>query len=291
MIVLGILLSTVAAFCYAFAAVQEHGAVHAVRNAGGPAHGRLRMGELGAIIRRRGWLLGLLAQFIGASVHTVALAFAPLMVVQPIGVLAIGMTAVLATRAPGARLDRATGLAVLASTIGVMLFVFVASRGARDAAIPPGTVHQILPMSGGAVVALVIAALASRGWMRSPLFATAAGISYAAVSVLTRIFTRHLRTEGWTGLPILAVIGAVVAMAIGAWCLQQAYVGGRADAVQACQTVVDPLVAVMFGVLLFHEVRHPGVSMLVIELASGALAVVGVVALARRTHPNRRRIQ
>jgi glycosyltransferase involved in cell wall biosynthesis len=279
MIAVGVGLAVVASCCYAVAAVLQHDAVRTVVDGD-----RLRLAQLRTITRRRRWLAGLLAMCCGAGVHVMALSMAPLLVVQPIGVLAIGLAALLANgrAAPG----RTTVFAVVASTVGVALFLVIAAPLAHPAAMPALAAGRVLPVSGVVVAGLVLAALAARGWARCPLFATAAGVAYGTVSVLTRAIAGRLRMAGWAGLPlgptVFAVLGGVVAIVVGAVCVQQAYAGGRADTVLACQTVVDPLIGVLFGVFLFHEASGGTPATAVGELACGVLAATGVLALARR---------
>lgn len=280
MIAVGVLLAALAACCYAVAAVFQHDAVHTVVDGD-----RLRLSQLRTITTRRRWLVGLLAMCCGAALHVVSLSVAPLLVVQPIGVLAIGLSALLANgrRVP----DRTTIVGVLATTLGVVLFLALAAPHAHPAALPALAAGRVLPVSGITVAALVGLALSARGWVRCPLYAAAAGVAYGTVSVLTRAIAAHLRVAGWAGLPLgpttLAVLGGLAAIGVGAVCVQQAYAGGRADTVLACQTVVDPLVGVLFGVFLFHEASGGTPATALGELACGALATVGVVALARRT--------
>ncbi|HEX4721749.1 MAG TPA: glycosyltransferase [Pseudonocardiaceae bacterium] len=279
MIAVGIGFAVVASCCYAVAAVLQHDAVHTVADGD-----RLRLAQLRAIAGRRRWLAGLLAMCCGAGLHVMSLSMAPLLVVQPIGVLAIGLATLLANgrTAP----DRTTVFAVLASTLGVVLFLALAAPQAHSAALPALAAGRVLPVSAVAVAALVLAAVSARGWVRCPLFATAAGVAYGTVSVLTRAIAGRLRMAGWAGLPLgptgLAVLGGLVAIVVGAVCVQQAYAGGRADTVLACQTVVDPLIGVLFGVFLFHEATGGTPATAVGELACGALAATGVIALARR---------
>jgi glycosyltransferase involved in cell wall biosynthesis len=279
MIALGIGLSVVAACCYAVSATLQHTAVTTVADGSGA---RLRMSDLRSIARRRRWLLGLLVMCCGAGLHATALSMSPLLVVQPIGVLGIGLTVVLAVRAGRSVAGRTTVPAVLASTCGVVLFVVLAAPGAQDTEVPAGTA-DLVPLPSGLVIAgLVVAALLSRGWLRCPLFATAAGVAYGTVSVLTRVVSRHLREFGFAGLPWVAVLGGVIAIGVGAWCVQQAYASGRADTVLACQTVVDPFVGVLFGVLVFHEATGAAPLTVIGEVFAAVLAVAGVLVLARR---------
>ncbi len=282
MILAGIGLAVLAACCYAVAATCQHTVVTTVAD----GHTRLGLAQLTGLLRRGRWLLGLLALGCGAALHVVALALAPLVVVQPIGVLAIGLAALLTARATGTRPDRATVTAVVTISAGVGLFLLCAAPHVDPTAVPGLSTGQVLPVTGLVVAALVLAALMARDWARCLLFATAAGVAYGTVSVLTRAVAQRVRAGGLAGLPPLptavAVVGTVVAITAGAVCVQQAYASGRPDTVLACQTVVDPLVGVLFGIFLFHETIGASPVAVLGELAGGVLATAGVLRLARR---------
>lgn len=128
----GIGLAALAAVAYAVAAVLQHGAVRAVRAASGSTGRGLGLAQFRALLGRGRWLAGFLALATGGTLHTMSLALAPLVVVQPVGVLAIGLS-VLFSRT---RLTRATVVGVGASTAGVAGFVLLAARGVTDATPP-----------------------------------------------------------------------------------------------------------------------------------------------------------
>jgi len=124
MIAVGVALAVAAACCYAVAAVLQHDAVHTVIDGD-----RLRLTQLRAIAGRRRWLAGLLALCCGAGLHVVSLSMAPLLVVQPIGVLAIGLAALLAVSVASpafayGRENRQTAFAGTAVTPGGSSFGF-----------------------------------------------------------------------------------------------------------------------------------------------------------------------
>ena len=269
----GIVLAVLAAGCYGVAATCQHTAVHTVAD----GRGRLSLAQLTALLRRKRWLLGLLMMCLGAALHVVSLALAPLVVVQPIGVLAIGLAALLSARM---RPDRATVFAVVAIAAGVGLFLLCAAPHVNPAGLPSMAVGRVLPVTGIVVAGLLLAA---RGWARCVLLATAAGVAYGTISVLARAVAEHVRLDGLAALAAWPTLLAVpVAMVVGAVCIQQAYASGRPDTVLAAQNVVDPLVGVLFGIFLFHETVGATPIAVFGELAGGALAVVGVLRLARR---------
>jgi hypothetical protein len=84
---------------------------------------------------------------------------------------------------------------------------------------------------------------------------------------------------------LTALIGLVAALLVGGWLVQQAFAAGAPEVVVACMTVVDPIVAVLLGVVLLGEgASTPVLTWLPLLVAAG-LAIVGVVALASH-HPD-----
>lgn len=106
-------LAIAAAWCFAAAARLQH---HAVRES---AYGRrTRSPQYRRLLRDRRWLTGLLMTGGGAVLHAAALALAPLTVIQPLGVLAVVITAVWNTRVDRTARWRSVWPAVAATTTG-----------------------------------------------------------------------------------------------------------------------------------------------------------------------------
>ncbi|HEX4226674.1 MAG TPA: glycosyltransferase, partial [Pseudonocardiaceae bacterium] len=283
MIALGIALSCIAACCYGLAASLQNGAVQAVSTADAAEHGSgLSWRQLRRLVVDRQWLYGMLATSGGALFHVLALSMAPLVVVQPIGVLAIGITVLLAVAGGRERLTPSTVFATLASTVGVGMFVVFAASSAGQGVQQPGVELRIAAVTAGIVLVLGWTGLRAKGWLRAPALAAAAGVCFGLVSVLTRVVSEHLRSADVGGIGIGWVIGIPIAVALGAWFVQQAHASGRPDTVVACQSVVDPLVGVLVGAICFGEAGQVGPAVLIGELACAVLAVAGIVALALR---------
>jgi len=72
-----------------------------------------------------------------------------------------------------------------------------------------------------------------------------------------------------------------VALALGGWFMQQSYAAGPPQLAVASVTVVDPIVAVLIGVVLLGEATGVPWWIGAGELIAGAIAIAGVIALAR----------
>ncbi|MFC5059039.1 glycosyltransferase [Saccharothrix xinjiangensis] len=258
-------LAVLGAVCFAFAARFQHDAVRA----GG---GAPRLPEL---VRRPRWLLGLLLLVLGSGVHAVALGMAPLSVVQPVGVVAIGITALLDGR-------RRELPAVLVTTFGVGAFVLLAAGSATSTAVAPEAEARAGLLALGLVAGpALLGVLAKRPTARALGFGTAAGVAYGLVSVLMRAVSQDVQRGGLSWTTALSVAGIAVALIVGGWFTQHAYASGPPHLAVACLTVVDPLVAVGIGAGLLGEANRTSGAVALAELACALVAVGGVVVLAR----------
>ena len=118
---------------------------------------------------------------------------------------------------------------------------------------------------------------ATSGRTRCLAYAGAAGMAYGLVSV----YVHSLVVDGLGHVHVVALLGLVAALPVGLLFVQHAYAAGPPQVVIACQTVVDPMLGVGVGLGLFGESAGLTRSGLVALLACAAVAVAGVVLLAR----------
>lgn len=280
-----IALAVVAAFCFAGAAVLQHRAVSAEPD---PGERTLSLRALVDVSRRPGWLLGLVLAGVGSLLHAVALVLAPLSVVQPVGVLAVPIAVVLSTARTHRKPTGGMLVGVLVSVTAVVTFVGTA---AGSAASTPAPGHATL-LAGVAIglVVLVLAGvgLARTGWVRCVTCAMAGAAAFGLVSSLVRAISQAV-TSGQIGLldpAVLATVaGVAAAILTGGWLVQQAFAAGPPEVVVACLTVVDPIVAVLFGVVLLGEGNATSSAHWAVLVVAALAAALGVAVLARH-HPD-----
>ncbi|MCO1578047.1 hypothetical protein M8C13_20040 [Crossiella sp. SN42] len=269
---LAVLLAVVGACCYAAAARVQHSAVQATGDGA-----NLRLATLWRLVRDPRWLLGLALLGGGTVLHAIAVAIGPLIVVQPVGVLALVLAAVLDARQTGRRINAAVLTPVLTATLGMGGFVAFAA-GSATGTPPAGALTDVLLFGALGVAALMIIGSLTRGNFRCLALGAGGGVAYGVVSVLVRL-TAHQFQAG-AGISWLAVAGVAAALLGGGWCVQQAYASGRPHHVVACLTVLDPLVAVAMGVGLLGEAAGTTPWVAVAELTCAAVALAGVTLLA-----------
>lgn len=279
MIALAILFAVLGACCSAFGAHLQHKGVQAETK-----ESDLRLRGAAALVHNRTWLAGFAVLFACAVLQILALALAPVTVVAPIVVLALPAVAVLNARSSGERLDTTAVIAIGASTLGVALFVALASSRAAVVQFPSSAVLLACQIIAGAVLLFGVLGALTSGLARCVALATGAGAAYGLVSVLVRDVTYTFQTDGIRGIPPLSVTGLVLAFAVGSWFIQLSYASGPPDIVVGCQTVLSPLVATAIAIGLLDETADAGGWTGVGLVSGAAVAVVGVALLARH-HP------
>jgi glycosyltransferase involved in cell wall biosynthesis len=262
---LAVLLAAVGAVFFAIGARVQH---EAVATAGEP--------RLPDLVRRPRWLAGLLLLGAGAGAHAVALGMAPVSVVQPVGVLAIGITALLDGR-------RRELPAVAVTTFGVGGFVVLAAGNATPTAVGPEA-----ELVAGLIVLVIVTVTGIRSdrSTRGIRFGVAAGAAYGYASVMVRAVSQdvQLGTAGWS--TAVSAAGMVTALLVGSWFVQHAYARAPAHLAVACLTVVDPLVAVGIGIGLLGEATYTNGLTALAALTFAAVAIGGVIAMTRTAnHP------
>jgi drug/metabolite transporter (DMT)-like permease len=284
---IAVILAVLGAALFAGAAVLQHREVSDLYGQPLPRERVLSLRRLGRIARRPGWLAGFGLAGGGTIVHAIALALAPLRLVQPIGVLAVPVAVLLSSlrlrRAPG----RSVLLGVALTMAGVAVFVAASVSASSGNLPPPGSTLPTTLIVGGVVVALGVAGLAVGGWLRCVACATAGATAFGLLSALMRVIFQELAGgTPWYDPQVLGTgASAVAAMVLGGWLVQQAYPSGPPEVVVACLTVVDPIVAVLLGALLLGEGADTPVATWFLLGGAAVAAAVGVLVLAR-LHPD-----
>lgn len=283
---LAIFLAMLGAGCFAGAAVLQHRAVDAVTTA--TTGDALSLRGMRVLLGRPGWLTGFALAGVGSGLHATALVLAPLSVVQPVGVLAVPLAVLLTVARTRTRPPPAVLTGVGLSVAGVAAFVGLTAGTAVSTPVSDGAT-----LLAGATVAGIVAVLAGlglprSGWVRCVACATAGAVAFGLVSALLRTVAQQV-VSGAAGLgspAVLATAAAIIAALLGGgWFVQQGYASGPPEVVIACLTVVDPIVAVLLGVVLLGEGSATPVGTWLLLLVAAATATAGVVALARH-HPD-----
>jgi drug/metabolite transporter (DMT)-like permease len=244
----------------------------------------LSMGQLMSLIRRPSWVFGTLLLTLAIVIQLISLVFAPLIVVQPLGVVAMVLTNVINSRvngiAPDARVRGSIALAVL----GIAIFVGFSAVYAFERALSAEQLLFIMWLLAGVIAVVVAAFLIFRQRLRAMFYIVAAGTLFGFVVTITKVLINRWQSNQVDAFMILCLAGLIVAALLGGYFVQTAYSVGSPDLVIAGLTVIDPLVAVAIAITVLGEAdRFPPFALAGIAMG-GALSVIGVVLLARH-HP------
>ncbi len=236
------------------------------------------------------WLAGLLCVIGGAGLHLVALTMAPVAVVQPIGILAVPWSVLLAARIHRHRIPGKVWQAVVLTIIGVVGFtVFSAlfATGRKDDFAFEAIVTSFLLVLLVCAL-LTMAALRAPGWAKAMLWATVGAVFYGLASGMMKSAMNLVQRHGRDFLTadVLVVVGFMLACYIlGVWMIQQGYASGPPEITVGTMTTVDPFVAVVFGLVVLGEgIGMPPTAVLGMVVFF-ALAVYGVARLSSE-HPD-----
>ncbi|MER5741667.1 DMT family transporter [Streptomyces sp. NPDC002225] len=241
----------------------------------------MRLSLIGHLLRRPIWLAGIGLVVLAAVFQAVALATGPIAVVQPIFMIELPATLLMAASVMRVRLPRRTWYGVAAVTLGLALGMASAAPGGGSASVHGLAWVPALLLTGLFEAALIAAALATRGDTRGALLGLAAACGYALTAALMKDAMARL-TDGGVGALFSAwQLYAMAAAGVGAlFLLQNALQAGTLVAVQPMLTLGDALISVAYGVTLFGEELRAG-WWLVPVLAALVLIAVGCVELAR----------
>ena len=224
-------------------------------------------------------MLGLAVVF-----QLVSLGYSPIIVVQPIGAVALVLTAIINSRVSKIKLNKASILAITMCVGGVGLFVTVAAFTAVKAPVLREDLIQILITLGFVMIIFATIYMITRHRPSALFFIMGAGVLYGFVATLASVVEARLLSNQMDPLVWLSLAGLLIAAVIGGLFVQNAYSSGPPDLVIAGLTVIDPLVAVCIGIVILDEASQaPGWAVAVYVLA-GAIAVAGVLLMSR-VHP------
>jgi drug/metabolite transporter (DMT)-like permease len=250
----------------------------------------MSMREILGLLTNKLWLAGTGVIIVGATLHAVGLALAPVTVVQPVGILAVPWSVLLAAKLHGFRPTKVIWGAVAMTIIGIVSFTYFSTATAAKA-VDLSLVKIII----GVLVVYTIGALLAylgfhgRGFQRCLLLASAGSFYYGVSPTMLKVLFEVLgRDHYWTDPLLYVGLGFLLTCyAVGGWMLQQAYANGPAEIVVGSMTTTDPIVAVSFGILVLGEgaflVTRPEYALGM--LITGAIAIGGVVLLSKY-HPD-----
>jgi hypothetical protein len=247
-----------------------------------PPEESMHISLLKDLIKRRVWLAGIGMVIVAAVAQAAALATGPIALVQPIFIIELPVTLVLAALAyhNRAALRRLPWAAIALTTAALGLGLAVAQpTGAIDSAQDTSWV-LVLIATGAFLAVLIIAALGTKGEPRAALLGLAAACGYALTAALMKNAVSDLDQGAVSFFTSWHIYGVAVAGVGSLFLLQNALQAGSLVASQPMLTVGDALISIAYGVTLFSEQLRAG-WWLVPEIIALAAIIVGCVQIAK----------
>lgn len=281
---LAVLLALVGAVALAFGAQWQNDAVGDQQGKGGKTQGSLGLRQMFELVKRPKWLVGTGLLGLAVVFQIAALSLAPLIVVQPLGAIALVVTSVLNARISKTKLNRVTVVAIALCIFGVGGFVTTASTIAHEYVLTDGQMWQVLSILAVILVALISVAVRKAKNGKAIYFVVGAGILYGFVATLTKVVIQRIYQGQFEWLTFLCLVVLGVAVSLGGWFVQSAYASGPPDLVIAGLTVVDPMVAVLIAGTILGEAHTASPLTILLFVLCGGTAIVGVLLLSQ-FHP------
>ena len=290
--VVGILIALIGAVFLSLGAQFQHRGVEKVEERhGSGAKAGLSVRQLMYLLARPSWVVGTVMLGLAIVFQLTSLAFAPLIVVQPVGAVALVITAIVNARFTGVKIQGPVLRAIAFCVGGIGIFVTVAAFVAEEQIVGETQLVVILSILGGVILLLALTFAFARKRAGALFYIVAAGVLYGFVATLAKVVINRLGNlmAGLVGgefewLTIGCVVALIAATALGAYFVQTAYSLGSPDLVIAGLTVVDPLIAVAIGIAVLGEAANAPLWAIPVWAFAAALAVYGVFQLAKH-HP------
>ncbi|MFL0712527.1 MAG: DMT family transporter [Microcella pacifica] len=240
------------------------------------------------LLARPSWVLGSLMLALAVVFQLTALGFAPLIVVQPLGVVALVITAIVNARVSRIQLDRRAIRAIVLCVGGVGVFVTIAAVYAVEQEITQTQLLIVLGVLGLVTAGFGVAFALLRKTATAMFYIVGAGVLYGFVATLAKVVLNRILNGNLDWLTVVAVVALLASAVLGGYFVQTAYSVGSPDLVIAGLTVVDPLVAVLIGVIVLGEASLIPPVAAIAAVVVGVVAIFGVIQLAKH-HPQTHR--
>lgn len=248
-----------------------------------PSERSLDLRSMTTLLRKPIWLAGIGTVMLSFVLSAAALRFGRLAAVQPVLVLELPLTLVFAAVTLGSRLRAREWAAAGAMTAGVAGVDWSLSPSAGSGGAAAGPTWAIAVGATLAVIAAAAAIGATGGQDRArrpAMLGVAAGMTFGLTAAFMKGMTSALAHGLVPALQAWQTYAMVASGLTGLFLIQSAFAAGRLILAQPGVTLADPVVAVLWGVLVFGE-RTRGGWYALVAVVCGAAVAAGVIALAR----------
>jgi hypothetical protein len=275
--IIALLITLASAIALNWGYLREHQAANALP----PLEIRRPLHTARLLLASRRWLAGFGAEMAGWGLFVLALALAPLALVQAASAGGIGILAALVSRFKLARLSASERAGVGLSVAGLAL-LGVSLAGGAGSGSEASWPSLGLWFAGSAAAAAAVIGAGRRLLGAGAAFGVATGVAFAAGDVATKATV--------AGDLVLAPV-LVACYGAGTMLLQMGFQRGRALVTAGLATLLTNAIPIAAGTTIFHEPLPDGVFGALRILAFATVAISAVFLASRRVgdQPGRRR--
>lgn len=272
-----IVLALAAAFCAALGIVVRQLATRDV-----PADQGMSPTIVTTLLHRPLWWAGTATAVLGYVFQALALARGSLMLVQPLLVSSLLFALPISARVARQRVSRADWSWAVLLTGGLAVFVLLAHPREGTPRPPVQAWAVVAAVVIPLVLICVVGAARSAGTRRAVQLSIVVGVLFGIIAVLTKICMQRLEDGGpWSLLMVPAPYLLLLLGVVGTVVQQSAFHAGELQASVPTMLVLEPVVAVLLGVLVLgEELDATGYALLALPVAVAAM-VAGTIALGR----------
>jgi drug/metabolite transporter (DMT)-like permease len=249
--------------------------------AAAPQSAALHLSLFSYLIRRKVWLAGIGMVILASLCQATALATGPVALVQPIFIIELPFTLLVASWVNKRRLPRTTWWAVglVTVSLGAGLAAADPSGGSDRASTKVWVIALIVTALFEAVVITV--GVRTRGNARGAALGLAAACGYALTATLMKSAVAVLPRGAGAFFGSWQLYATAVAGVGALFLLQNGLQAGTLVAVQPPLTLGDALISSSYGVTVYDESVQTGGWLLVVEIAAVLAVAVGCIQLSR----------
>ena len=225
-----------------------------------------------ALLTDRSWLLGFALEGAGFALYVVALALAPLSLVQSVAAGGIGILAFVSARMSHRQLGRTELAGVWISMLGLLALAVSLAAGTGEGS--GGTTGEILLWLGATAAAGVLAlTLGLRLGSRGVAYGIAGGLFFSIGDISVKVATQG-------GVRTAFAVGVVIGYSLGTFFLQLGYQKSRALTVAGIATLLTNALPIAAGSVVLGE-PVPSGALGALRILAFAAVTAGAILLAR----------
>jgi hypothetical protein len=226
-----------------------------------------------ALLTDRSWLIGFALESGGFALYVLALALAPLTLVQSVAAGGIGILAFVSARMTRRRLGRHELAGVLVSMLGLLALAVSLAGGKSGEGSGGSTAEILIWLAASAAAAVVALALGRKVGALAVAEGVAGGLFFAIGDISVKVATQG-------GARAAFAVGVIVGYTLGTAFLQLGYQKGGALTVAGLATLLTNALPIAAGSVVLGE-PVPSGAFGAFRIVAFAAVTLGAILLAR----------